>query len=166
MKLLIVESPAKSKTINGYLGKDFKVLASFGHIMELPSKDGSVDVNNNFAMDYQVSEKSQKAVKDIVDYAKDADTIYLATDPDREGEAISASVLEVLKRKKVPLSNKKIYRATFNQITNSAVLDAINNPRELDENLVDAQKARLSLDYLVGFNVSPILWNMMGLSMS
>jgi DNA topoisomerase-1 len=158
MKLLIVESPAKSKTINGYLGKDFKVLASFGHIMELPSKDGSVDVNNNFEMDYQVSEKSQKAVKDIVDYAKEADTIYLATDPDREGEAISASVLEVLKRKKVALSSKKIYRATFNQITKSAVLEAINNPRQLDENLVDAQKARLSLDYLVGFNVSPILW--------
>jgi DNA topoisomerase-1 len=158
MKLLIVESPAKSKTINGYLGKDFKVLASFGHVMELPSKDGSVDVENNFAMNYQIIDKSQKAVDEIVKYAKESDEIYLATDPDREGEAISASVLEVLKRKKVPLAGKKIYRATFNQITKTAVLDAIKNPREIDENLVDAQKARLSLDYLVGFNVSPVLW--------
>jgi DNA topoisomerase-1 len=158
MKLLIVESPAKSKTINSYLGRDFKVLASFGHIMELPSKDGSVDVENNFEMNYQISEKSQRAVKDIVEASKEADTIYLATDPDREGEAISASVLEALKMKKVSLSGKKIYRATFNQITKTAVLDAINNPRQIDEHLVDAQKARLALDYLVGFNISPILW--------
>jgi DNA topoisomerase-1 len=158
MKLLIVESPAKSKTINGYLGKDFKVLASFGHIMELPSKDGSVDPLNNFEMNYQFSEKSTRAVKEIVEAAMHSSEIYLATDPDREGEAISASILEALRRKKVPLSGKKIFRVAFNQITKTAVLDAIKNPRTLDENLVDAQKARLSLDYLVGFNVSPVLW--------
>ena len=158
MKLLIVESPAKSKTINGYLGKNFKVLASYGHIMELPSKDGSVLPEKDFEMQYQISQKSERAVKEIVDAAKTADEIYLATDPDREGEAISASILEVLKRKKVSLKDKKIYRVAFNQITKNAVLEAIAHPRKLDEHLVDAQKARLALDYLVGFNVSPVLW--------
>jgi DNA topoisomerase I len=158
MKLVIVESPAKSKTINNYLGNDFKVLASFGHILELPSKDGSIDVNNNFEMHYQIAEKSQKAAKDIIENAKKCDTIYLATDPDREGEAIAASVLEALKMKKVNLKEKTIYRSTFNQITKQAVLNAINNPREIDTHLVNSQKARLSLDYLVGFNISPILW--------
>lgn len=158
MKVVIVESPAKSKTINGYLGKDFKVLASFGHITELPSKEGSVIPEKDFEMKYEISKKSEKAVKEIVDASKEADVIYLATDPDREGEAISASILDVLKRKKVSLKDKKIYRASFNQITKSAVLDAINNPRTLDENLVNAQRARLALDYLVGFNISPVLW--------
>ena len=158
MKVVIVESPAKSKTINGYLGKGFKVLASFGHVMELPSKEGSVDPANDFEMKYEISKKSEKAVKEIVDASKEADEIYLATDPDREGEAISASILEVLKRKKVALTKKKIFRASFNQITKAAVVQAIQNPRQLDEHLVDAQKARLSLDYLVGFTISPVLW--------
>lgn len=158
MKLLIVESPAKSKTINGYLGKDFKVIASFGHIMELPSKEGSIDTENDFEMHYQISPKSTKAVTEIVEKAKLADEIYLATDPDREGEAISASIIEALKRKKVSLAKKRIFRVAFNQITKQAIIDAIKNPRELDENLINAQKARLSLDYLVGFNVSPVLW--------
>ena len=110
MKVVIVESPAKSKTINGYLGKGFKVLASFGHVMELPSKEGSVDPENNFEMKYEICKKSEKAVKEIVEASKEADEIYLATDPDREGEAISASILEVLKRKKVALTKKKIFR--------------------------------------------------------
>lgn len=158
MKLLIVESPAKSKTINAYLGKSFKVVASFGHIMELPSKPGSVEPDSNFAMHYQISSKSVKTMANIVQNAKDAEEIYLATDPDREGEAISAGIIEGLKQKKVPLSKKKIYRVAFNQITEKAIKDAIKKPRSLDENLVNAQRARVALDYLVGFNLSPILW--------
>jgi DNA topoisomerase-1 len=158
MKLLIVESPAKSKTINGYLGKDYRVLASFGHIMELPSKIGSVDPENNFEMKYQFTPKSAKAVAEIASAAQKADEIYLATDPDREGEAISASIVEALKRKKISLKGKKIFRVAFNQITKNAILDAIKNPRDLDINLVEAQKARLALDYLVGFYISPVLW--------
>lgn len=158
MKLLIVESPTKLKTIAEYLSKEFKILASYGHVMELPSKEGSVDPNNNFEMKYQISPRQMKNVTEIANNAQIADEIYLATDPDREGEAISASILEALKRKKVSLKGKKVCRVTFNQITKSAVLEAIRNPRELDHNLINAQKARLALDYLVGFNISPVLW--------
>ena len=158
MKLFIVESPAKSKTITGYLGSEFKVLGSYGHIRDLPSKDGSVDPTNDFAMNYQISDKATKPVSEIVKYAKESDEIYLATDQDREGEAISWHILEVLKQKKVALTKKKIHRITYNQITKAAVLDAIAHPRDIDFNLVDAQQARLALDYLVGFNVSPVLW--------
>lgn len=156
VNIVIVESPAKSKTITSYLGKGFKVMASFGHIRDLPSKNGSVDPENRFKMDYQISPDSKKTVAEIVAEVKKADALYLATDPDREGEAISWHVLEVLKAKKaVP---KKVYRIAFNQITKSAVLEAVANPREIDAHLVDAQQSRLALDYLMGFYISPVLW--------
>ncbi len=156
MNIVVVESPAKSKTITSYLGKGFKVMASFGHIRELPSKDGSVDVLNDFKMDYQVSADSKKTVAELAKAAKECDTLYLATDPDREGEAISWHVYETLKEKKsLP---KKVVRITFNQITKSAILHAVANPREIDYHLVNAQQARLALDYLMGFNISPVLW--------
>lgn len=156
VNIVIVESPAKSKTITSYLGKGFKVMASFGHIRDLPSKDGSIDTEKKFEMHYQVSADSKKTVAEIVTEVKKADAVYLATDPDREGEAISWHILEVLKEKKaVP---KKVYRITFNQITKSAVLNAVANPREIDAHLVDAQQCRLALDYLMGFNISPVLW--------
>ncbi|MDE0723901.1 MAG: type I DNA topoisomerase [Alphaproteobacteria bacterium] len=158
MKLLIVESPAKAKTINKYLGKDFKVLASYGHIRDLPSKDGSVNPDEDFAMNYKVSTGSEKHIKDIVSAAKDSDTIYLATDMDREGEAISWHVLEELKRRRVKLSEKTVHRVAFNQITKAAITEAVANPRELDMSMVNAQQARRALDYLVGFNLSPVLW--------
>lgn len=156
MNIVVVESPAKCKTITSYLGKDFKVFASFGHIRDLPSKQGSVDVEKNFDMDYQISASSTKAVSVLVKEAKGADVLYLATDPDREGEAISWHILEVLKQKKA--LPKIVKRIAFNQITKTAVLDAIKKPREIDYNLVDAQQARLALDYLMGFNISPVLW--------
>jgi DNA topoisomerase-1 len=158
MKLVIVESPAKAQTINKYLGKDFKVLASFGHVRDLPSKDGSVRPDEDFAMDYEVSAKSTKHVKDIADAAKTAEIIYLATDPDREGEAISWHIVEVLKAKKAIKKGTKVYRVVFNEITKSAVTHAVANPRELDMDLVNAQQARRALDYLVGFTLSPVLW--------
>jgi DNA topoisomerase-1 len=158
MELVIVESPAKAQTINKYLGKDFKVLASFGHVRDLPSKDGSVRPDEDFAMDYEISAKSTKHVKELVDAAKNADVIHLATDPDREGEAISWHVIEVLKAKKAIKKGTRIDRVVFNEITKSAVTYAIKNPRELDMNLVDAQQARRALDYLVGFTLSPVLW--------
>ncbi len=158
MKLVIVESPAKAKTINKYLGKDFSVKASFGHIRDLPSKDGSVRPNEDFAMDYEISSKSTKHVKEISDAAKNADEIYLASDPDREGEAIAWHVVEVLKQKKAIKKSTKIYRIAFNEITKKAVTEAINNPREIDMNLVNSQQARRALDYLVGFTLSPVLW--------
>lgn len=156
--VVIVESPAKSKTIEKYLGKDYKVLASFGHIRDLPSKDGSVRPDEDFAMDYQVAKDSQKQVKAIADAVKGADSLILATDPDREGEAISWHVLEALKNKKALKKDTKVERVAFNSITKDAVVDAINNPRELDMDLVNAQQARRALDYLVGFNLSPVLW--------
>jgi DNA topoisomerase-1 len=158
MKLVIVESPAKAQTINKYLGKDFKVLASFGHVRDLPSKDGSVRPDEDFAIDYEVSSKSTKHVKEIADAAKNSDTIYMATDPDREGEAISWHVIEVLKAKKAIKKDTKIHRVVFNEITKSAVVHAVENPRELDMDLVNAQQARRALDYLVGFTLSPVLW--------
>ncbi|MCE3233646.1 MAG: topoisomerase [Rickettsiaceae bacterium] len=157
-KLVIVESPAKAQTINKYLGKDFKVLASFGHVRDLPSKDGSVRPDEDFAMDYEVSSKSTKHVKEIADAAKTAEVIFLATDPDREGEAISWHIVEVLKAKKAIKKGTKVQRVVFNEITKSAVVHAVENPRELDMDLVNAQQARRALDYLVGFTLSPVLW--------
>lgn len=156
--LLIVESPAKAKTISKYLGRDFKVLASFGHIRDLPSKTGSVEPDKDFAMHYQVSPKSTKHVKAIVDAAKTCDNIYLAPDPDREGEAIAWHILEVLRKRKAIKNENNVYRVVFNAITKSSVVNAVANPRQLDMDLVQSQKARLALDYLVGFTLSPILW--------
>ena len=156
--LLIVESPAKAKTISKYLGRDYKVLASFGHIRDLPSKNGSVEPDNDFLMHYQVATKSSKHVKAIVDSAKGAEKIMLAPDPDREGEAIAWHVAEVLKQKKALKPTTKIERVVFNAITKSSVLEAVKNPRQLDMDLVNAQQARRALDYLVGFTLSPVLW--------
>ena len=157
MNVVIVESPAKAKTINGYLGKDYEVLASFGHVRDLPAKDGSVDPEQDFAMLWEVGDKSTKHMSDIVRAVKASDKVILATDPDREGEAISWHVLEVLRARKV-LKDKKVERVTFNAITKAAVRDAMLHPRELDQPLVDAYLARRALDYLVGFNLSPVLW--------
>ena len=157
MNVVIVESPAKAKTINGYLGKDYEVLASFGHVRDLPAKDGSVDPEQDFAMLWEIGDRSTKHMSDIVRAVKASDKVILATDPDREGEAISWHVLEVLRARKV-LKDKKVERVTFNAITKSAVRDAMLHPRELDQPLVDAYLARRALDYLVGFNLSPVLW--------
>ena len=157
MNVLVVESPAKAKTINKYLGSGYKVLASFGHIRDLPPKDGSVRPDEGFAMDWHVDERAQKRINDIADAVKTADKLILATDPDREGEAISWHVLEVLKAKKA-LGKAQIERVTFNAITKNAVLEAIAHPREIDGDLVDAYLARRALDYLVGFTLSPVLW--------
>ena len=158
MKLVIVESPAKAKTINKYLGNDYKVIASFGHIRDLPSKNGSVLPDEDFTMKYEISDKSSKYVNEIISSAKNASEIYLATDPDREGESISWHIMEVLKLKKVIKDDNKFKRIAFNEITKKAVLDAVANPRNVDSNLVNAQQARRALDYLVGFTLSPILW--------
>jgi DNA topoisomerase-1 len=156
LKLVVVESPAKAKTIEKYLGGGHRVLASYGHVRDLPPKDGSVDPEQNFDMQWQVSPDRSKQLKLITDEAKKADTLILATDPDREGEAISWHVQEVLRQKKaLPAS---VQRVTFNAITNAAVTEAMRNPRELDEDLIDAYRARRALDYLVGFTLSPILW--------
>ena len=157
MHLVIVESPAKAKTINKYLGKEYKVLASYGHIRDLPSKDGSVDPDNNFQMLWEIDTFSKKYLKEITDTAVDSNKIILATDPDREGEAIAWHVKEVLDQKKL-LKGKKIERVVFNEITKKAVAKGIENPRDIEPHLVDAYMARRALDYLVGFNISPILW--------
>ena len=157
MKLVVVESPAKAKTINKYLGKDYQVLASYGHIRDLPSKDGSVDPDNDFAMTWEFSPVGKKRLNDIATALKECDTIILASDPDREGEAIAWHILEELKEKN-KLKNKKIERVVFHEITKSAIKEAIENPREIDQDLVSAYMARRALDYLVGFNLSPILW--------
>lgn len=157
MKLVIVESPAKAKTINKYLGKDYQVLASFGHIRDLPSKDGSVNPDEDFAMTWELSAAGKKHLADIVKALKEADTLILASDPDREGEAIAWHILEELKAKKA-LKDKKIERVVFHEITKSAVTDAIKNPRTIDDNLVSAYMGRRALDYLVGFTLSPVLW--------
>ena len=156
MKLVVVESPAKAKTIEKYLGSGHRVLASFGHVRDLPPKDGSVDPDREFAMQWQVSPDRSKQLRAITDEARKADTLILATDPDREGEAISWHVQEVLRQKKALPA--KVQRVTFNAITNSAVTEAMKKPRELDEDLIDAYRARRALDYLVGFTLSPILW--------
>jgi DNA topoisomerase-1 len=157
MNVVVVESPGKVKSINKYLGPGYKVLASFGHIRDLPSKDGSVKPDHDFAMTWEVDDRAQKRIKDIADAMKGADKLILATDPDREGEAISWHVLEVLKQKKA-LGKAKIERVAFNAITKNAVQEAIQHPREIDEELVDAYMARRALDYLVGFTLSPVLW--------
>ncbi|HXC74255.1 MAG TPA: type I DNA topoisomerase [Sphingomicrobium sp.] len=156
MKLVVVESPAKAKTIEKYLGPGHRVLASLGHVRDLPPKDGSVDPEQGFAMEWQVSPDRSKQLRAIADEAKRADTLILATDPDREGEAISWHVQEVLRQKKALPA--KVERVTFNAITNSAVTEAMRHPRGLDEDLIDAYRARRALDYLVGFTLSPILW--------
>ena len=156
MKLVVVESPAKAKTIEKYLGSGHRVLASFGHVRDLPPKDGSVDPDKAFEMLWQVSPDRAKQLRAITDEAKKADTLILATDPDREGEAISWHVQEVLRQKKALPTN--VQRVTFNAITNSAVTEAMKKPRGLDEDLIDAYRARRALDYLVGFTLSPILW--------
>ena len=157
MNLVIVESPAKAKTINKYLGPDFKVLASYGHVRDLPSKNGSVNPDEDFAMIWDVDSKSAKRLTDIAKAAEGADRLILATDPDREGEAISWHVLEVLRSKK-KLKDKPVERVVFNAITKSSVLEAMANPRQIDDALVDAYLARRALDYLVGFTLSPVLW--------
>jgi DNA topoisomerase-1 len=157
MNLVIVESPAKAKTINKYLGKDYLVLASYGHIRDLPSKNGSVDPDNKFQMEWEIDSFSKKYLKEITNAAEDSDKIILATDPDREGEAIAWHVKEVLDKKKL-LKDKHLERVVFNEITKKAILDAIKNPREIHLPLVEAYLARRALDYLVGFNISPILW--------
>ncbi len=156
MKLVVVESPAKAKTIEKYLGPGHKVLASYGHVRDLPAKDGSVDPDNGFAMEWDTYPDKAKQVKAILDAAKQADALILATDPDREGEAISWHVQEILrKRKALPA---RVDRVTFNAITRNAVTEAMGRPRALDEDLIDAYRARRALDYLVGFTLSPILW--------
>ncbi|MGI8525604.1 MAG: type I DNA topoisomerase [Pseudolabrys sp.] len=157
MKVVVVESPSKAKTINKYLGSDYEVLASFGHIRDLPPKDGSVDPNNNFKMLWEVDAQSQKRMNDIARALKGADTLILATDPDREGEAISWHVLEVLKEAKA-LKDQEVERVVFNAITKQSVTEAMKHPRKIDAALVDAYLARRALDYLVGFTLSPVLW--------
>ena len=155
--LVIVESPAKAKTINKYLGSNFTVLASYGHVRDLPAKDGSVRPDEDFAMDWEPGERSKRHIDAIAKAAKDADRIYLATDPDREGEAISWHVQEILRAKR-GLKDIDIQRVSFNEVTKRAVLDAIANPRAVDRELVEAYLARRALDYLVGFTLSPVLW--------
>ena len=157
MKVVVVESPSKAKTINNYLGKDYTVLASYGHVRDLPSKNGSVDPDNNFQMTWEMDARSKKQMTDITSSVKKASEVILATDPDREGEAISWHVLQVLKEKKV-LTNKPVTRVVFHEITKTAIQKAIAQPRELDEGLIQAYLARRALDYLVGFTLSPILW--------
>ena len=156
MQLVIVESPAKAKTIEKYLGADYKVLASYGHVRDLPPKDGSVRPDENFAMDWEVYGDKVKRVKEMADAAKQADRLILATDPDREGEAISWHVLELLKKRKA--LPEAVERVTFNAITKGAVTEAMAAPRALDQDLIDAYLARRALDYLFGFTLSPVLW--------
>ena len=157
MKVVIVESPAKAKTINKYLGKDYDVYASFGHVRDLVEKDGSVDTARDFDMLWEVPERSTKRLTEIGKAVKTADSVILATDPDREGEAISWHIYEILKEKKL-LKDKRVDRVVFNAVTKEAVQDAMRHPRQIDEALVDAYRARRALDYLVGFNLSPVLW--------
>ncbi len=157
MHVVVVESPAKAKTINKYLGPDYRVLASYGHVRDLPSKDGSVRPDEDFAMDWEVDPKAAKRLNEIAEAARGADRLILATDPDREGEAISWHVLEVLTRKKA-IKGAEVQRVVFNAITKSAVTEAMANPRAIDMELVEAYLARRALDYLVGFTLSPMLW--------
>ena len=157
MNVLIVESPSKAKSINKYLGNTYKVLASVGHVRDLAPKNDAIDTENNFQMRWEVSERGRKVIKDIADAAKNSKNLYLATDPDREGEAIAWHV-EAMLREIPKLANLNIYRITFNEITKNAVLEALKEPRKVDENLVNAYLARRALDFLVGFNLSPVLW--------
>jgi len=155
--VVVVESPSKAKTINKYLGSNYKVFASYGHIRDLPPKDGSVRPDDDFSMDWEIDSKAQKHMKGITNALKGADKLFLATDPDREGEAISWHVQEVLEAKNL-LKNVEVKRVVFNEITKDAIIEAFNHPRELDTPLVDAYLARRALDYLVGFTLSPVLW--------
>lgn len=157
MNLLIVESPSKAKTIEKYLGAGWRVIASVGHVRDLVPENGSVDTAHNFEMKWQIVAGKEKQIKLIIDELKKADAVYLASDPDREGEAIAWHILDILKAKKV-LTGKKVYRVAFHEITKKAVLAAIENPREIDQNLVDAYMVRRALDYLIGFGISPLLW--------
>jgi DNA topoisomerase-1 len=157
MNIVIVESPAKAKTINSYLGRDYKVVASYGHVRDLPAKDGSVRPDDDFAMSWEVDSKAEKHLAAIARAVRDADRLFLATDPDREGEAISWHVREVLKARRA-LKDVDVKRVVFNEVTKNAVLDAFSRPREIDHELVDAYLARRALDYLVGFTLSPVLW--------
>ena len=158
MKLVIVESPSKAKTINKYLGKDYLVKASFGHIRDVPAKNGSVRPEEDFAMDWEIQPRAEKVVREIVQALSKSEALYLASDPDREGEAIAWHVLQELKRRKKLKPDFPVYRVAFHEITKNAILDAIAHPREIDMQLVDAYMARRALDYLVGFYISPILW--------
>ena len=157
MKLVIVESPAKAQTINKYLGNDYKVIASVGHIRDLPSKDGAVLPDDNFKMSWEMHKDKEKVVKEIIGELKSADSLILATDPDREGEAISWHLKEILDSKKTIL-DKPVERVVFNEITKNAVLDAMKKPRKINSELVEAYLARRALDHLIGFSISPILW--------
>src|SRR3990167_389241 len=155
--LVIVESPAKAKTIEKYLGKDFQVMASYGHVRDLVPKEGAVDVEHDFEMKYQIIDRNAKHVDAIRKALKKCDILYLAPDPDREGEAIAWHLQQILLEAGA-LKNKKIARVVFHQITKNAVQQAIENPRDISMDLVNAQQARRALDYLVGFNLSPLLW--------
>lgn len=157
MNVVVVESPAKAKTINKYLGGDYTVLASYGHVRDLPSKDGSVRPDDDFSMDWEADARGQKQIQAIAQALRGADHLYLATDPDREGEAISWHVRELLEQRNA-LKGVDVQRVVFHEITKSAVLDAMAHPRELDRELIDAYLARRALDYLVGFTLSPVLW--------
>ncbi len=157
MDLVVVESPAKAKTINKYLGRGYEVVASYGHVRDLPAKSGSVDPEHDFRMLWEVDPKAQKRLNDIARAVKGADKLILATDPDREGEAISWHVLELLRQKKA-LTKQAVERVVFNAITKQAVTEAMRQPRAIDQALVDAYLARRALDYLVGFTLSPVLW--------
>ena len=157
MKLVIVESPAKAQTINKYLGNDYKVIASVGHIRDLPSKDGAVKPDENFKMSWEMNKDKDKVVKEIIGALKSADSLILATDPDREGEAISWHLKEILDHKKTT-TGKPVERVVFNEITKSAVLEAMKKPRGINSELVEAYLARRALDHLIGFSISPILW--------
>src|SRR5574341_1826461 len=156
--LVIVESPSKAKTINKYMGRDFKVIASVGHIKDLPKKGLGVDVENNFEPTYEVMPGKEKVVREIKDAAKSAETIYVATDPDREGEAIGRHIAELVTSGRVQ-AKKPVFRVMFNEITKKAMQDAFKHPGAINENLVDAQQARRVLDRLVGYKVSPLLWD-------
>src|SRR5438477_788991 len=158
MKVVVVESPAKAKTINKYLGSDYKVVASYGHVRDLPAKDGSVLPDADFAMSWEVDGKSEKHLKTILEAVRGADRLFLATDPDREGEAISWHVREVLKARRALKKDIDVKRVVFNEVTRNAVLEAFRHPREIDHELVEAYLARRALDYLVGFTLSPVLW--------
>src|SRR5215467_14262532 len=158
MNIVIVESLAKAKAINKYLGSGYKVLASYGHVRDLPSKDGSVEPDNDFAMHWDVDGKSAKIMKEIADAVKGADKLILATDPDREGEAISWHILQILQQKKALKKDTTVERVAFNAVTKQAIMTALSEPREIDAPLVSAYLARRALDYLVGFTLSPVLW--------
>ena len=157
MKLVIVESPSKAKTINKYLGDEYRVLASYGHVRDLREKDGAVEPDRDFEMHWEIGERAKKPVSEITRALKGVKTLILATDPDREGEAISWHLKEVLAAAN-KLKDVDVRRVVFNEITKTAILEAMRHPRDLDRDLVDAYLARRALDYLVGFNLSPVLW--------